>query len=78
MVEKQKLSVTRTKKSNIKDLCPVCEKSLYLNSDISKRVGLIDGDDEVIGWLCPYCKTEFDFNEKVIYILCNEYIRGET
>ena len=78
MVEKQKLSVTRTKKSKPKDLCPVCEKDLYFNTDLSKRVGLTDGDDEVIGWLCPYCKTEFDFNEKVIYILGNEYIRGET
>tara|TARA_R100000234_G_scaffold99847_2_gene68540 strand:+ start:4352 stop:4588 length:237 start_codon:yes stop_codon:yes gene_type:complete len=78
MAEKQNLSVTRTKKSRIKDYCPVCEKDLYLNSDISKRVGLVDDDDDVIGWLCPYCKTEFDFDNKVVYIMGNEHIRGET
>jgi len=78
MVEKQNLSVTRTKKSKIKDNCPVCEKDLYLNNDISKRVGLVDESDKVIGWLCPYCNTEFNFDDKVIFIMGNEHIRGET
>ena len=54
----------KKKNHKIKDECPVCDKDLYYNGEISKRVGLLDEDDEVIGWLCPFCKTEFDFNEK--------------
>ena len=78
MVEKQNLSGTKKKKSRVKDDCPVCEKDLYLNSDISKRVGLVDEKDDIIGWLCPFCKTEFDFNSKVIHIMGDAHIRGET
>jgi len=78
MVEKQNLSVTKKKNKKKKDLCPVCDKSLYLNADISKRVGLVDDKDKVIGWLCPYCRTEFDFDGLVIHILGDEYIRGDA
>jgi len=62
----------------LKDLCPACDKNLYLNSDISKRVGLLDDRDDVIGWLCPFCRTEFDFNERVIDLMGAEEIRGEA
>ena len=78
MVQKQNLLDTKRKNHKIEDLCPVCDKNLYFNGDISKRVGLLDADDEVIGWLCPFCKTEFDFNEKVIHIMGDEEIRGEA
>ena len=78
MVEKQNLSVTKKKSKKKKDLCPVCDKSLYLNADISKRVGLVDDKDKVIGWLCLYCRTEFDFDGLVIHILGDEYIRGDA
>ena len=78
MANKQNLSVTKKKSNEIKDLCPVCDKSLYFNADVSKRVGLLGDNDEVIGWLCPYCRTEFDFNEKVVNIMGGEEIRGEA
>ena len=78
MANRQNLSVTKKKNNMIKDLCPACEKNLYLNGDISKRIGLLDGKDDVIGWLCPYCRTEFDFDEKVIDLMGSEEIRGEA
>ena len=78
MAEKQNSSVTKRKSDKDRDLCPVCDKSLYLNADISKRVGLLDEKDKVIGWLCPYCSTEFDFDGLVIHILGDEYIRGDA
>ena len=78
MANKQNLSVTKKKSKKKKDLCPVCDKSLYINAYISKRVGLVDDKDKVIGWLCPYCRTEFDFDGLVIHILGDEYIRGDA
>ena len=78
MANKQNLSVTKKKNNMIKDLCPACEKNLYLNGEISKRVGLLADRDDVIGWLCPYCRTEFDFDEKVIDLMGSEEIRGEA
>ena len=78
MEQKQNLSDTKRKNHRIKDLCPACDKDLYFNSDVSKRVGLLGDADEVIGWLCPFCRTEFDFNEKVIDLMGAEEIRGEA
>ena len=78
MVEKQYLSDTKKKNRLIQDLCPACEKNLYLNGDISKRIGIVDDDDDVIGWLCPYCRTQFDFDERVVKLMANEEIRGEA
>ena len=52
--------------------------SVLGGSAIIQSIMLLDEDDEVIGWLCPFCKTEFDFNEKVIHIMGNEEIRGEA
>jgi hypothetical protein len=78
MVEKQNLSAIKKKNSIIQDLCPACEKNLYLNGDISKRIGIVDDDDDVVGWLCPYCRTQFDFDEKVVNLMGGEEIRGEA
>ena len=78
MTEKQSLSDIKKKNSIILDLCPACEKNLYLNGDVSKRIGIVDDDDDVIGWLCPYCKTQFDFDEKVVDLMASEEIRGEA
>jgi hypothetical protein len=78
MTEKQSLSDIKKKNSIIQDLCPACEKNLYLNGDVSKRIGIVDDDDDVIGWLCPYCKTQFDFDEKVVDLMASEEIRGEA
>jgi len=79
MATKQKLSHTQKKKGKeLIDPCIVCEKELYLDAEYSKRAGLLDDNDECVGWMCPYCKTEFDFNNRVTYIMPMEVGRGVT
>ena len=53
----------KTKKSEIIDPCPICSKDLYLDDTFTQRVGLLGDDDDVIGWLCPHCRSEFDVDE---------------
>ena len=77
-MEKHNLSGTKKKRPKLEDFCPACDKNLFLNKNISKRIGLLDENEDVIGWLCPFCKTEFNFNEKVIHLMGNEEIRGEA
>ena len=36
-----------------KDPCPVCDKELFFNEDYSKRAGLLDDNEECVGWMCP-------------------------
>jgi len=79
METKQKLSHTQKKKGKkTKDPCSVCDKELYINEDYSSRVGLLDDNDACVGWMCPYCNTEFDFNNKVTYIMPLDVGRGIT
>ena len=73
MSKKQNLLVTlkpniskKKSKKPKKDLCIVCDKNLYYNADFSKRVGLIDEDSIVLGWMCPYCKSEFTEDDKLV------------
>ena len=76
MVAKQ--SSLRTKKKKPKDLCPICDKNLYLNSDFTRRIGLIDKDREVTGWICPECSSEFDLNDNIVYIYGENSIQGKA
>ena len=76
MVTKQSLS--RTKKSRPKDLCPVCDSNLYLNNDFTTRIGLIDKHKEVTGWICPECSSEFDLNNNILYIYGEDSIQGKA
>ena len=76
MVTRQSLS--RTKKSKLKDLCPICDKNLYLNDDFTKRIGLIDKHKEVTGWVCPECSSEFDLKDNIVYIYGEDSIQGKA
>ena len=67
-----------TKKSKLKDLCPICDKNLYLDSNYTQRIGLIDKDREVTGWICPECDSEFDLNDNIVYIYGENYEQGEA
>ena len=49
-----------TKRIEIADPCPICNEDLYLDEQFTQRVGLLDDTDDVVGWLCPFCKSEFD------------------
>ena len=55
----------KKKKSKKKDPCLVCSKDLYYDAEYSKRVGLIDENDNVLGWMCPYCRSEFTTKHKL-------------
>ena len=75
MVKKQSSLVTlksksshKTKKTKYpkKDPCIVCDKNLYYNADYSKRVGLIDSDSVILGWMCPFCTSEFTADDKLV------------
>ena len=59
------------KKRKSKDACKVCEKSLYLNEEFTKRVAISE-DGAVVGWLCPFCKTEFTLKDEIVQLMTNE------
>ena len=73
-----KQSLSRTKKNKAKDICPICDKNLYLDSNFTKRIGLIDKDKEVTGWICPECSSEFDLNNNIVYIYGENSAQGEA
>ena len=79
-METQKLShmPKKTKKTKPADPCPVCGNELYLNEEFTQRVGLVDDDDYVIGWLCPHCRTEYDIDDHISKFLGENSIRGEA
>ena len=79
-MENQSLSPMskKTKKKKPADPCPICNKELYLNNDFTQRVGLLGNFDEVVGWLCPHCKSEFDTDDHLTKFLGENGIRGEA
>ena len=80
MAKKQNLSLTAKKKKNDEDLCPVCEGDLYYNEKYTQRIGIVDitGNHEVIGWICPHCKSEFDNSNKIMYIYGENFNSGDA
>ena len=82
-MESQRLSPmqkkTKTaKKQTIVDPCPICNKELHLNHEYTQRGGLLDSFDEVVGWLCPHCSSEFDVEDHLTKFLGEGNIRGEA
>ena len=72
-MERSKNWLHTQKKSRKEDLCPVCQEDLYISSTYSKRIGLIDEDEVLVGWLCYYCRSEFDSDDKIITIEDSEF-----
>ena len=68
----------KTKKTSKIDPCPICSKELHLNEKYTQRIGLLGNFDEVIGWLCPHCKSEFDEDNRIVKFLGENSIRGEA
>ena len=73
----QKKTKTTRKKKAV-DPCPICSKELHLNDEFTQRVGLLGDFDEVIGWLCPHCSSEFDTDNHIVKLLGGEGMRGEA
>ena len=79
----QNLSPMQNEKNNnddipLEDPCPVCKEELYLNEEYTQRIGLVNDFEEVIGWLCPHCKTEYDTDTKIVRFLGSPEIGGEA
>ena len=71
-------SSLHTQRKNRKDFCPICNNSLYLNSRISKRVGILNEFDEVEEWMCPFCETQFNLNDKPTILYGKMNVEGEA
>ena len=68
----------KTKHKIIKDPCAVCNGELYLDDKYTQRIGLINDDDEVTGWQCPHCKSEYDLDNKIVNLGGLTNITGEA
>ena len=79
-MENQNLShmPKKTKKKKVLDPCPVCNKELYLDDTFTQRIGLLGNHDEVIGWVCPHCSTEYDVDDHISKFLGENGVRGEA
>ena len=75
--EKEK-KFKKIERKKLKDPCKVCDKELYLDGDFTQRVGLINEYDDVYGWMCPHCKSEFDMDGKITNFCGNNNISGEA
>lgn len=49
-----------------------------MNAEYTQRVGLLDGDEEVYAWMCPFCRSEFDLDGKVLLLNGSGDIKGEA
>ena len=67
-----------TERKKIKDPCAVCEGELYLDGEFTQRVGLIGEMDDVTGWMCPHCKSEYDLDGKITNLGGKSNISGEA
>jgi len=78
--QKQSESQKKPKKSKkaLKDPCPVCDEDLYLDIDFTQRVGLLDNDEDVYGWMCPYCRSEFDIDGEIVRLFRDGKIQGNA
>ena len=68
----------KTERKEIIDPCPICSEELHLNHEFTQRIGLLGEYDEVIGWLCPHCNSEFDVDNHLVKFLGEGNIRGEA
>ena len=66
------------KKKSTKDPCPVCDEDLYLDVDFTQRVGLLGNDDDVYGWMCPFCMSEFNLEGDIVRLLREGKIQGKA
>jgi len=68
----------KSKKTKVADPCPICNKELYLSEEFTQRVGLLGNYDDVIGWLCPHCSSEFDIDNHLVKFMGRDGMRGEA
>ena len=49
-----------------------------MNAEYTQRVGLLDDDEEVCAWMCPFCRSEFDLDGKILLLNGSGDIKGEA
>ena len=75
--QKQRYSDTQKKKNNEKyDGCPICKQDLYYDEVTTKRIGILNERGQVNEWKCPFCKSEFDLDNNILYIYGSESNSG--
>ena len=73
---KKKSKYSHTQKEKNKDKCPVCDINLYYDNVTSKRIGIMNMEGDINEWKCPFCESEFDLNDNILYIYGAESISG--
>jgi len=67
-----------TERKEIIDPCPICSEELHLNHEFTQRIGLLDNYDEVLGWICPHCRSEFNTDNQLTKFMGEDGMRGEA
>jgi len=68
----------KTERKEIIDPCPICSEELHLNHEFTQRIGLLDNYDEVLGWICPHCRSEFNIDNQLTKFMGEDGMRGEA
>ena len=72
-----KYSRTQKKKiSNPEDPCVVCEKDLYYDDEVTQRIGMMEANGDIKSWKCPFCSSEFDLDDNILYIYGEDNTKG--
>ena len=74
----KKLNEKKIKTYKVIDPCLVCDDELYMDGEYTQRVGLINERDDVYGWMCPHCNSEFDMDGKITSLNVESNISGEA
>ena len=65
--------------AKIDDFCPVCNHSLFLTAEVTKRIAIMDEQGEdVTGWICPDCYSQFDMEDNPEVLLSKSNIQAES
>ena len=65
-------------KEDVIDPCPICNVELFFDETTSKRCAILDANNNVVGWLCPNCKSEFENDDTVVDLFTNLEVKGES
>jgi len=76
--ELQNEGKTVTVEGAIVDACPVCDEELFYSPDITKRIAIVDNREDIQGWICPQCYSEFDMGDNIKTLLAKSTVQGRT
>jgi len=64
----------KRKESSAKDPC----LDLYYDDEVTQRIGMIESDGNIKSWKCPFCASEFDLDDNILYIYGEDNAKGLT